>query len=61
VSVPFLCLGLCLLSENGFPNQECTRPGEIVTGPGMKRVQEKVWGEILDVLNRVEPGIWTEY
>ncbi|KAL2853592.1 hypothetical protein BJX68DRAFT_265060 [Aspergillus pseudodeflectus] len=36
-------------------------PGEIVTGPGMKRVQEKVWGEILDVLNRVEPGIRTEY
>jgi hypothetical protein len=39
----------------------CCSPGKIVTGPEMKRVQQKVWGEILDVLRRVEPGLQTEY
>ncbi|KAL2831879.1 hypothetical protein BJY01DRAFT_226354 [Aspergillus pseudoustus] len=36
-------------------------PGEIVTGPDMARVREQVWGEIVDVLRGVEPGLRTEY
>ncbi|KAJ0425638.1 hypothetical protein BJY00DRAFT_184549 [Aspergillus carlsbadensis] len=36
-------------------------PGEIVTGSGMEEVQEKAWGEILDVLKAVEPGLRAEY
>jgi hypothetical protein len=54
-------MSLCYL-RGVFANiGACCSPGKIVTGPGMERVQQKVWGEVFDVLRRDEPGLRTEY
>ncbi|KAL3452062.1 NAD(P)-binding protein [Aspergillus insuetus] len=49
-------------SHGGWVEDLAVRdPGEIVTGPGMDRVQQKVWREVLDVLKRVDPELQSEY
>lgn len=39
----------------------CFSPGKFVTAPEATPVREKVWGEIVEALRRVDPGVRTEY